>query len=524
MGPISVVIATYNRPVLVERLLRQLAAQSLSGRSFEVVVVDDGSSPPVAPRLNALELPFRLKVVEQKNAGAAAARNAGAESASGDLLVFVDDDMQVSPDFLQEHLTPHLGGERVVVLGRIKGDPALASMPLFERWHQRLLDRLANEIRTGAAAPQGSLLYSGNFSVRRCDFLDVGGFDTRLGHAEDTELGMRLEFAGVRFLFSEQASTLHGSDHTSLEKWRLRAGKYGRFDLRISRKHPRLRDASPWHYLYELNPVTLPLLLTALADPDRAGRLATGVMKTALTLDRVGLERPALAGTTVAYAIEYFRGARTEAGTLGACLDELLRYTGRFEKGPASVWSQWYADVREDQAVMRGYEEKYGHPTPSSNALFSDLIQKIGLQTMAAYRLMAALRDAGHMLAAKVMSRSIRHLYGADIHWEARFEPGVMIVHGMGMAISHAAQVERGATLYHGVTLGMGTDPATGRTGAPRIGRNVAVGPGATLIGPITIGEGTKIMPGVVLTESVPPGSVVVVPPPTARPRVRAAG
>ena len=129
MSLISVVIATYNRPALVERLLRQLATQRLSGRSFEVVVVDDGSSPPVAPGLRALDLPFRLEVVEQQNAGAAAARNAGAAAARGELLVFVDDDMQVCPGFLQHHLTPHLEGERVVVLGRIRGDPALARMP-----------------------------------------------------------------------------------------------------------------------------------------------------------------------------------------------------------------------------------------------------------------------------------------------------------------------------------------------------------------------------------------------------------
>ncbi len=524
MSPISVVIATYNRPALVERLLRQLATQRLSGRSFEVIVVDDGSSPPVARRLRALELPFTLKVVEQPNAGAAAARNAGAHAASGELLVFVDDDMQIGSDFLQQHLAPHLEGERVVVLGRIRGDPALASMPLFERWHQRLLDRLANDLGTGALQPQGCLLYSGNFSLRRSDYLEVGGFDVSLGHAEDTEFGMRLELAGVKFRFSEEAATLHGSDHTSLQKWRARAGRYGGFDLRISKKHPLLRDASPWHYLFELNPATVPLLMASLVNPEHGGRLATGIIYTALALDRLGLEKPALTGTTVTYALEYFRGARQEAGTLGASLDDLVRYVGRFEKGAGALLARWYADVREDQAVMRGYEERYGHPTPSSSRLTADLVQKIGLQTLAAYRLMAALRDGGNLIGAKVMSRLIRHAYGADIHWEARFEPGVMIVHGMGMAISHAARVERGATLYHGVTLGMGTDPATGRTGAPRIGRNVAVGPGATLIGPITIGEGTKIMPGAVLTESVPPGSVVVVPSPTARPRARGPG
>jgi serine O-acetyltransferase len=96
-----------------------------------------------------------------------------------------------------------------------------------------------------------------------------------------------------------------------------------------------------------------------------------------------------------------------------------------------------------------------------------------------------------------------------------------MIVHGMGLAISHAARVARGCILFQNVTLGMGIDPTTRRTGAPTLERNVHVGPGATLIGPITIGEGSKVMAGAVVTRSVPPGSVVETPPPEVRPRIR---
>jgi serine acetyltransferase len=55
----------------------------------------------------------------------------------------------------------------------------------------------------------------------------------------------------------------------------------------------------------------------------------------------------------------------------------------------------------------------------------------------------------------------------------------------------------------------MGIDPETGAMGAPTLERNVHVGPGATLIGPILVGEGTKIMAGSVLNRSVPPNSLV---------------
>ena len=52
-------------------------------------------------------------------------------------------------------------------------------------------------------------------------------------------------------------------------------------------------------------------------------------------------------------------------------------------------------------------------------------------------------------------------------------------------------------------------DPVTKIQGAPSLGANVHVGPGAVLLGPISVGEGSKILAGAVLTESVPPGSVV---------------
>jgi serine O-acetyltransferase len=56
-------------------------------------------------------------------------------------------------------------------------------------------------------------------------------------------------------------------------------------------------------------------------------------------------------------------------------------------------------------------------------------------------------------------------------------------------------------------------------TGAPKVGANVHLGPGATLLGPITIGDGSKVMPGAVVMDSVPPNSIVEVPSATVRAR-----
>jgi serine O-acetyltransferase len=128
-------------------------------------------------------------------------------------------------------------------------------------------------------------------------------------------------------------------------------------------------------------------------------------------------------------------------------------------------------------------------------------------------------------LLPAVVSRLIRHLYAADIHWDAQLAPGVAVVHGIGLVIGHGAVVGAGCVLFQGVTIGENIDPETGRIGTPRLEAQVHVGPGAVLLGPITIGAGSKIAAGAVVTTDVPPNSVVHGPAAriTARPSRRAA-
>jgi serine O-acetyltransferase len=121
-----------------------------------------------------------------------------------------------------------------------------------------------------------------------------------------------------------------------------------------------------------------------------------------------------------------------------------------------------------------------------------------------------------------LISRLIRHMYGAEIHWKAQLAPGVSVIHGTGLVISHAAEVGPGCILFQDVTLGESLDPLTGVVGAPRLGSHVHVGPGAKLIGPIRLGSGSKVAAGAVLTRSVPPNSLVASPEAVVTSRARA--
>jgi serine O-acetyltransferase len=108
----------------------------------------------------------------------------------------------------------------------------------------------------------------------------------------------------------------------------------------------------------------------------------------------------------------------------------------------------------------------------------------------------------------RLMSHLGRALTGIEIHPGARIGPGFFIDHGMGVVIGETAEVGANVTLYHGVTLG-GTSWNKGKR-HPTLQDNVVVGAGAKILGPITIGAGTRVGANAVVVKDVPPDSVVV--------------
>lgn len=515
----SVLIATYNRAGKLQRLLTQLAAQTVAASQFEVIVVDDGSAEPLPPFV----FPYALRVIRQDNAGQAAARDRAARLATGEVLVIVDDDMQLPPSFLEEHLRLHEGPKRRAVIGAMLAPDGAERLPLFERYNMARLQYVKDR-RARGEPMRGNELCTGNVSMRRADYLAVGGFDVALRRSEDAELGLRLEQSGVEIAWSPEAWSRHDSAHGN-DVWLARAHQYGEWDLRIARKHPDLAHADPWRYLYVLHPLAWPLLWLAVAMPRFSRMLARLGLATGAALESIGFARFAMHGAGFAYAIEYFRGLGEEQGGMRASRRAVRAYLVKASRSGEEVpphfphrraaYARAVADFREDRAVRRDYEERYGY----SGERGGGVVTKIGLQLAAAVRAMRFFREARFPLLAKITSRMIRHLYGSDIHWDAAFAPGVMFVHGMGMAIAGGARVGRGCILFQNLTLGIGVDPQTRVSGAPALGDRVHVGPGATLLGPIAVGAGSKIMAGAVLTESVPAQSLVETPRPSVKPR-----
>src|ERR671916_1818939 len=131
-----------------------------------------------------------------------------------------------------------------------------------------------------------------------------------------------------------------------------------------------------------------------------------------------------------------------------------------------------------------------------------------GVHALLAHRVAHALDAARVPVAPRALAYVSRSLTGIEIHPAARIGDALFIDHGMGVVIGETAEVGENVTMYQGVTLG-GTGFATGKR-HPTVQDNVTIGSGAKLLGPITIGHGSKIGANSVVIHDVPPHSTVV--------------
>jgi Glycosyl transferase family group 2 len=187
--------------------------------SVLAAVIPAGDRPPTLDRcIAALEAGERRpdELIVQSNpadAGPAALRNAGAASAEGELLVFVDSDVEVHPDALalierRFAEDPELAG----IFGSYDDDPAASGLT------SRFRNLLHHHVHTSSAG-EAETFWAGLGAVRREAFEAVGGFDpVRFPHpsVEDIDLGMRLRESGARLLLDPAIRGRHLKAWTTL--------------------------------------------------------------------------------------------------------------------------------------------------------------------------------------------------------------------------------------------------------------------------------------------------------------------
>jgi len=232
----SIIIPTYNRVEKLRDCLESLWPQAQAGVDFDVVVVVDGSTDGTLDMLAGLHSPFGLRVIAQPNRGQPAALNCGAQQAAGRICIFLDDDMQVTPRFLIEHLRLHRSNERAVGVGQIT-----LSLPPEADWFARLFAQVWRshyaELNEGPRHPDWEDCYGGNMSVSRLAFLDVGGNAEDLKRGYDIELAYRLEQHGCSIEYIQDAIA-NQRESKSFRELSADAGLAGEASVELSRRHP----------------------------------------------------------------------------------------------------------------------------------------------------------------------------------------------------------------------------------------------------------------------------------------------
>ena len=204
MELVSVIIPVFNAEKLIRNAV--LSALNQSYPHVEVIVVDDGSTDGTLRQVRSIE-DVRLCVFPQSNAGASAARNAGAAVARGSLLAFLDADDIWFPSFLSTHV------EALSRAGMSEGF-AYGSYYCVDE-HRRLIRRYpCRTLRRGSAwhalTEEGVLLNSISVMRRRV-FDEIGGFNLTLKHHEDrafyVTLATRYEacYTGTRLTIYRQS-------------------------------------------------------------------------------------------------------------------------------------------------------------------------------------------------------------------------------------------------------------------------------------------------------------------------------
>lgn len=237
---ISVVVPTYNRREMVKRTVESLFAQNFPHDQFEIAVVVDGSRDGTAEALRAMKAPCRFSVVEQANGGLAAARNAGARAAVGELLLFLDDDMLCSPDLVAAHAAAHADSPRAVGFGCIFLSPESPPGLAAECFNRELGSYYLRHRSQTAKDEEGPERIFGNSSLPRNLLAEAGGFDPAFRMREDLELWVRLAGMGVRGVYVAEAVSYQYYAKTSADLIRD-AEAFAVADVMFAKKHPEAR-------------------------------------------------------------------------------------------------------------------------------------------------------------------------------------------------------------------------------------------------------------------------------------------
>ncbi|HTU71861.1 MAG TPA: glycosyltransferase family A protein [Candidatus Baltobacteraceae bacterium] len=229
----TIQLCTYNRAPLLARVLDACFEQTFDAGAYEVVLVNDGSTDRTSEVIaQARERAVcRFEVIDQPNSGLAHGRNAGIARASGERIIFIDDDVLPLPNFVEEHLRSHARTPKAIVRGGAINVESFDELPP-PLWNIRHYS--------------GNYFWTTNVSLPLAAIRDIGGFNESFSEYgwEDIDVGLRLRFAGVRAVFNQRALVYHYKPRArsgNVEKMIAQARAQARTAVQLAQLHPHWR-------------------------------------------------------------------------------------------------------------------------------------------------------------------------------------------------------------------------------------------------------------------------------------------
>jgi serine O-acetyltransferase len=165
--------------------------------------------------------------------------------------------------------------------------------------------------------------------------------------------------------------------------------------------------------------------------------------------------------------------------------------------------------------TMLEYLETIKKRDPAAKSLASIVLTYPGVKAVFFHKISNFFYLAGFDFIARIISQTVRFFTGIEIHPGAKIGKNLFIDHGMGVVIGETSEIGNDVTIYHNVTLG-GISPSIDSERQrhekrhPTIGDDVVIGSGAQILGPLTIGNNSRIAANAVVVKDVPENSTMI--------------
>jgi glycosyltransferase involved in cell wall biosynthesis len=234
---VSVIIPAHNAEGTIEKCLTALMRQTAAAGSYEIIVVDDGSTDSTSAQVARFD---HVRLFRQQNAGPSAARNLGVNKALGEIVLFTDADCEPVEDWIDRMLSPFQDEEIVGVKGTYLSRqkelvPRFVQLEFEDKYDRMSKEKYIDFVDTYSAGYRRNILIENN------------GFDTTfpVASAEDQELSFRLAQQGYKMMFEPRATVYHQHHPIDIKEYWRKKFNIGYWKVVVHLRHPNklLRDS-----------------------------------------------------------------------------------------------------------------------------------------------------------------------------------------------------------------------------------------------------------------------------------------